>query len=54
MVNKTDDFTFNVHFTAMIFELIAFISVFLIGIVIFLKWRARRTLATLYLSIALF
>jgi len=54
MVTKTDVFIFNVHFTAMLFELIAFISVFLIAIAIFLKWRTRRTVATLYLSIALF
>jgi hypothetical protein len=54
MVTKTDYFTFNLHFTALIFELIAFLSVFLIAIVIFQKWRVRRTVATLYLSIALF
>jgi hypothetical protein len=54
MVEKNDIFVFNVHFTAMLFELIAFVSVFLIAIAVFLKWRTRRTVATLYLSIALF
>jgi hypothetical protein len=54
MVVKNDVFIFNVHFTAMLFELIAFISVFLIAVAVFLKWRTRRTVATLYLSIALF
>ncbi len=53
MVVKIDIFMFNIHFTAMMFELIAFLAVFLIAIKIFLKWRERRTVATLYLSIAL-
>jgi len=54
MVEKNDVFVFDVHFTAMLFELIAFILVFLIAIAVFIKWRTRRTVATLYLSIALF
>ncbi|HUX99114.1 MAG TPA: hypothetical protein VMV49_06135 [Candidatus Deferrimicrobium sp.] len=54
MVVKNDIFVFNVHFTALMFELIAFLLVFLIAITIFRKWRERRTIATLYLSIALF
>jgi len=54
MVIKNDVFVFETHFTAMLFELIAAILVLVIAIKIFQKWRERRTVATLYLSIALF
>jgi len=42
------------HLTAMIFELIAALAIFFIAIKIFQKWRERKTIATFYLSIALF
>ncbi len=54
MVAKTDIFVFDVHFTALLFEIIAAIAVLFIAIKVFQKWRERRTIATLYLSIALF
>ena len=54
MVFKSDPFTFFVHFPIMIFELITASFILLIGIVIFLRWRERRTIPTLYLALALF
>ncbi|MHA1129740.1 MAG: hypothetical protein ACTSRC_12565 [Candidatus Helarchaeota archaeon] len=50
---KDDIFTFSVHFPAMMFELVTAIIVLVIAVLVFRKWRARRTVATLYLSIAL-
>ncbi len=54
MAVKNDIFIFGTHFPAMLFEFLTFIAVFLIAIIVFRKWRERRTIATLYLSIALF
>ena len=51
---KDDLYTFSAHFPAMIFELITALIIILIAIVVFRKWRERKTVATLYLSIALF
>ena len=54
MVVKNDIFTFHLHFTALMFELVTFLSIILIAFIIFRKWRERKTIATLYLLIALF
>ena len=54
MPYKEDIFVFEIHFPVMILELFVFIFSFLIATVILLKWRERRTVATLYLSVALY
>ncbi len=54
MAVKNDIFQPQVHIPAMMFELITFALVLIVAIVVFRKWRERRTIATLYLSIALF
>ncbi|TFF96187.1 MAG: hypothetical protein EU547_06715 [Promethearchaeota archaeon] len=54
MVLKNDIFTPNLHLSALIFELTTSILVLIIALLIFKKWRERKTKATLFLSIALF
>ncbi|MHA1379524.1 MAG: hypothetical protein ACTSRG_14215 [Candidatus Helarchaeota archaeon] len=54
MPYKEDIFSFGIHFSAMMLELIVFIFSFLIALIIVFKWRERRTIATLYLALALF
>ena len=54
MAYKSDFFSIQIHFPIMIFELITSIFIAIIGSVIFLRWRERKTVPTLYLSLALF
>ena len=54
MAIRQDVFIWAVHGPVMIVQLIVTIILFSIGIMIFRKWRARRTKATLYLSLAMF
>ncbi|MHA1385302.1 MAG: hypothetical protein ACTSR3_16240 [Candidatus Helarchaeota archaeon] len=54
MPYKEDLFIFGIHFPIMIFELIVFILLLSIACVILIKWKERKTIATLYLAIALF
>ncbi|MHA1143300.1 MAG: hypothetical protein ACTSRW_01040 [Candidatus Helarchaeota archaeon] len=51
---QSNGFIFLVHFPIMIVELIISIMFFALSFIILNKWRERRTVATLYLSLALF
>jgi len=54
MPEKIDIFTFNLHFSVLLFELITSVIVFILALIVFFKWKKRKTKPTLYLSIALF
>ncbi len=53
MPYKDDIFLYEIHFPAMILELLVFIFSLIIAIIIFFKWKERKTIATLYLAIAI-
>ena len=54
MAIRQDQFFWEIYGPVMIIELIVAVIVFSIGIMIFRRWRDRRTKPTLYLSLAMF